>query len=78
MKFEIPEIYSKSATIKVDYRILRELLRLPHSVEIVDVATGNDCLILRLTGDLPAEGELTVDYTYLHTTVVKFEGFRKP
>lgn len=78
MNFEIPKIHGKSATIKVDYRILRELLRLPPSVEITYAFPSDGSVVLTVTGAVPEEGELTADYVYEHHTVVKFQGFRKP
>lgn len=78
MNFEIPKIHGKSATIKVDYRVLRELLRLPPLVDITYAFPTDGAVVLTVTGAVPEEGELTADYTYQIETIVKFNGFRKP
>lgn len=70
-----------SAHTRVDFRVLRELLRLPKDVVITAVRPDpNDChkCILDLEGALPCEGELVVEYSTDHVTLVNFKGFRQP
>jgi len=73
-----------SADLRVDLRLLRELLYLPKEVEIVGVRpdpTNAAKAILEIRGPItqvPANGDLEADYSYQITTAVKFEGFRQP
>lgn len=69
----------EQAYTRITFSLLRELLRLPKHIEIVgvrpDPADPRRCL-LDLAGLIPA-GELAVDYSYEHTTIVRFGGLRQ-
>lgn len=73
-----------SADLRVDLKLLRELLRLPKEVTIVGVrpdATDATKTILEISGPItqvPASGDLVATYSYEHTTIVKFAGFKQP
>lgn len=72
------------ANLRVDLKLLRELLRLPREVTITGVRgdpTDATRAILDISGPItqvPAGGELEATYTYIHTTVVNFAGFKQP
>lgn len=62
----------------VDLTILREMLRLPKDVIITAVRqhpTDSHSCILDLQGPLPAAGELSAHYSFVHTTIPEFRGF---
>lgn len=84
-EFEIPDTPRpgvKHAHLCVSYDLLREILRLPPNVIISairpDPSNGHAGFIDIYGYDLPAEGELTANYTYQHHTSVTFTGFTKP
>lgn len=67
------------ALIRVDLGVLREMLRLPKGVTITAVRAGDDArqCIIELAGQaLPAEGELTANYTFENHTIVRFAEFK--
>ena len=69
----------KQALLKLDLKILREMLRLPQDVKITGVRSDPDStgrVILDIESNwLPGEGELIAKYKDQHTTVVNFEGW---
>lgn len=70
-----------SAYVRVSFRVLHEMLRLPKDVTITAVRSDpNDChkCIIDMEGALPIEGELVAKYKYKETTVVEFAGFAQP
>jgi hypothetical protein len=69
-----------SGYLHVDFRVLRELLRLPRDVNIVAVRPDpNDSrkCIVDVGGALPFDGELEATYRYEDTTIVTFAGFKQ-
>lgn len=71
----------KSAITRVNYKILRELLRLPQDVQILAVRPDPDnagmCILDIQSEWLPAGDELVAEFGYEHTTLVKFKGWSK-
>ncbi len=80
MQFSSGLVPPVDAYIRADFKVLREMLRLPKSIEIIGVrphpADPRACLI-DIRGDLPGEGELLARYETLDTTVVTFAGFTR-
>ncbi len=78
MNFEIlPADNSvRNGFVRVDLRVLHQMLRLPGTVSITAVdQDDNGKLILRLYGLLPANGELVANYDAIHTTIPVFKSF---
>lgn len=79
--FEFESSPAREAYLAVDFKVLRELLRLPKFVHITGVRPNptnpRSCLI-DIRGEVPREGELVATYTTLDTTVVTFDGFVVP
>lgn len=79
-----PHLPNIDANLRVDLKLLRELLHLPREVTITGVradATDATKAILDISGPItqvPTSGELEATYTYVHTTVVTFAGFKQP
>lgn len=71
----------KQAFMRLDLRILRELLRLPADVTILSVRQSPDnahqCLIDIQGTNLPGTGEVVAEMAYENTTVVKFKGWKR-
>jgi hypothetical protein len=64
------------ATMDLDLKILRMVLRLPEYVSIDRVETGSDGkAVLFLSGGVPV-GKVIADMQFEHTTVVRFKGWR--
>jgi hypothetical protein len=80
MQFSAGPSDTQSGYIHVDFRVLRELLRLPQGVDIEAVRPdpnhAGKCIV-DLAGALPVGGELEAEYSYQHTTVVTFRGFKQ-
>ena len=79
-----PGLPDMNADLRVDLKLLRELLRLPREVVIncvrPDASDASKC-ILEISGPItqvPANGDLIATYGYEHTTIVKFAGFKQP
>ena len=71
----------KTAHTKIHTKMLREFLRLPQDVEVLGIRPDPDnakLFILDIQSDwLPGDGELTAEYSFEHTTHVKFVGWKK-
>lgn len=71
------------ANLRVDLKLLRELLRLPREVTITGVRadpTDATKAILDINGPItqvPASGDLVAEYVYRHTTIVDFVCFKQ-
>lgn len=77
MNFEIlPTAPERTGFVRVNLRVLREMLRLPTTVTITSIDEGPDGeLLLNLRGQLPTDGELVATYDAIHTTIPIFSGF---
>lgn len=81
MQFSSGMVPPVDAFVCVDFKVLREMLRLPKHVEITGVrphpTDPRSCLV-DIRGILPMDGELIATYTTTDTTVVTFAGFKVP
>ncbi len=78
MNFEIlpAELTARDGFVRVNLRVLQEMLRLPGTVRITGARVDEDGgLMLDLHGILPASGELVAQYDAIHTTIPVFRGF---
>lgn len=79
-----PDLPIMHADLRVDLKLLREILRLPKEVRITGARhepTDATKVILEISGPIthvPASGDLIACYAYEHTTIVKFSGFKQP
>jgi hypothetical protein len=77
MSFSIlpPEHTERAGYVRIDLRVLHEMLRLPSNVKITGIREDDTGWIIDLLGIVPASGELVANYKMIHTTIPMFEGF---
>jgi hypothetical protein len=67
------------AIVRLDLKILREMLRLPQDIKIAGVRSDPDNpgkVILDIESKwLPSDRELIAKYKFQHTTIINFDGW---